>query len=92
MNVSEQARTTYRDVIARIDDSRHVGAHGLADVHPVHARHQDVQHHQRGALFADAMGPAGTPEASYLGMMRHNARTIVRALGGDASAIDREAP
>jgi len=45
-----------------------------------------------GALFADAMGPAGTPEASYLGMMRHNARTIVRALGGDASAIDREAP
>lgn len=37
-----------------------------------------------GELFADAMGPAGTYEGTYLGMMDHNATTIVRALGGTA--------
>lgn len=37
-----------------------------------------------GELFSDAMGPAGTPEGTYLGMVRHNVRTIVAALGGEA--------
>lgn len=35
-----------------------------------------------GELFSDAMGEAGTPEGTYLGMIRHNTRTIVTALGG----------
>lgn len=39
-----------------------------------------------GELFSDAMGPAGTPEGTYLGMIRHNVRTIVRALGGEGGA------
>jgi manganese/zinc/iron transport system substrate-binding protein len=33
-----------------------------------------------GELFSDAMGPAGTPEGTYLGMVRHNVNTIVSAL------------
>ncbi len=33
-----------------------------------------------GELFADAMGPAGTPEGTYVGMLDHNARTISSAL------------
>lgn len=33
-----------------------------------------------GSLFSDAMGDAGTPEGSYLGMVRHNVNTIVDAL------------
>ena len=33
-----------------------------------------------GTLFSDAPGNAGTPEASYCGMMLHNARTISAAL------------
>lgn len=35
-----------------------------------------------GALFSDAMGDAGTPEGSYIGMIRANTATIVTALGG----------
>ncbi|MCC5992354.1 MAG: zinc ABC transporter substrate-binding protein [Rhodobacteraceae bacterium] len=35
-----------------------------------------------GELFSDAMGDSGTPEGSYIGMMRANAITIVTALGG----------
>lgn len=35
-----------------------------------------------GELFSDAMGPAGTPEGHYLGMVRHNVRIIVEGLGG----------
>ncbi len=35
-----------------------------------------------GALFADAMGAPGTPEGTYVGMMRHNIDTIVAALAG----------
>jgi len=33
-----------------------------------------------GSLYSDAMGPAGTPEGTYVGMVRHNVRTIVSAL------------
>lgn len=37
-----------------------------------------------GTLFSDAMGPEGTYEGAYLGMIDHNVTTIVRALGGEA--------
>ncbi len=33
-----------------------------------------------GELFSDAMGPDGTPEGTYPGMIRHNVKTIVQAL------------
>ncbi len=35
-----------------------------------------------GSLYSDAMGPMGTPEGTYLGMIEHNVRTIVTAMGG----------
>ncbi len=37
-----------------------------------------------GEIYSDAMGPAGTWEGTYIGMVDHNATTIVRALGGEA--------
>jgi manganese/zinc/iron transport system substrate-binding protein len=33
-----------------------------------------------GELYSDAMGDEGTPEATYIGMMRYNVKTIVEAL------------
>ncbi|GAA4832890.1 manganese ABC transporter substrate-binding protein/adhesin MntA [Paenibacillus vulneris] len=33
-----------------------------------------------GELFSDAMGEDGTPEGTYIGMVRHNVDTIVKAL------------
>lgn len=33
-----------------------------------------------GSLYSDAMGRPGTPEGTYVGMVRHNVRTIVEAL------------
>ena len=33
-----------------------------------------------GQLFSDAMGATGTPEGTYVGMVRHNVDTIVKAL------------
>lgn len=39
-----------------------------------------------GTLFSDAMGPAGTYEGTYIGMIDHNVTTIARALGGEAPA------
>lgn len=38
-----------------------------------------------GELFSDAMGPAGTKEGTYLGMIEHNVTTIVQGLGGEIS-------
>ncbi len=35
-----------------------------------------------GELYSDAMGDEGTPEGSYIGMIRANTETITRALGG----------
>ncbi len=37
-----------------------------------------------GELFSDAMGPSGTYEGTYIGMIDHNVTVIVRALGGQA--------
>ena len=38
-----------------------------------------------GELFSDAMGNEGTPEGTYIGMVRHNIDTIVTALIGGTS-------
>jgi manganese/zinc/iron transport system substrate-binding protein len=35
-----------------------------------------------GSLYSDAMGDAGTPEGTYIGMVRHNIDTIVTGLAG----------
>lgn len=37
-----------------------------------------------GELYSDAMGPAGTYEGTWPGMIDHNVTTIARALGGAA--------
>jgi manganese/zinc/iron transport system substrate-binding protein len=44
----------------------------------VRAQGYDVQ--IGGSLFSDAMGDPGTPEGTYLGMVRHNIDTIANAL------------
>jgi len=43
-----------------------------------------------GELFSDAMGAEGTPEGSYIGMIRANTATIVQALGGTLPALPPE--
>ncbi len=39
-----------------------------------------------GELFSDAMGPPGTYEGTYIGMIDHNVTVIARALGGSPPA------
>jgi len=39
-----------------------------------------------GELFSDAMGEPGTPEGTYIGMLRANTIAIVEALGGKPAA------
>jgi len=39
-----------------------------------------------GSLFSDAMGDPGTPEGTYIGMVRHNIDIIVSALAGPRPA------
>jgi manganese/zinc/iron transport system substrate-binding protein len=46
----------------------------------VRARGFDVE--IGGSLFSDAMGDPGTPEGTYVGMVRHNIDTIVEGLLG----------
>lgn len=49
-----------------------------AVVEGVRARNHDVK--IGGTLYSDAMGAAGTPEGTYIGMVTANVRTIVEAL------------
>lgn len=49
-----------------------------AVVQGVKGRNHDVR--IGGTLFSDAMGAAGTPEGTYIGMVTANVRTIVEAL------------
>ena len=37
-----------------------------------------------GELYSDAMGPNGTYEGTYIGMLDHNMTRVTRALGGEA--------
>ena len=39
-----------------------------------------------GELFSDALGPPGSYEGTWTGMLDHNVTAIVHALGGDAPA------
>lgn len=39
-----------------------------------------------GELYSDAMGPKGSYEGTYMGMLDHNITTVTRALGGQAPA------
>jgi len=45
-----------------------------------------------GELYSDSLGPEGTPEGTYLGMMQHNIRLIVNALTEDPAAIEVNDP
>ena len=54
----------------------------LAIIEGANQRGQEVT--VGGELYSDAMGPAGTYEGTYIGMMDHNITTITRALGGNA--------
>jgi len=44
-----------------------------------------------GELFSDAMGTKGTPEGTYVGMVKHNINIIVRALLGETDLANRSA-
>lgn len=48
------------------------------------ARGHDVR--VGGEVYSDAMGPEGTYEGTYLGMIDHNVTVIAGALGGDVPA------
>lgn len=43
-----------------------------------------------GALYADAMGDAGTADGTYIGMIRANTVTVVEALGGEPPPLPDE--
>lgn len=53
----------------------------LAVVEGAAARGQAVK--PGGMLYSDSLGAAGTPEATCEGMLKHNTRTITKALGGN---------
>lgn len=40
-----------------------------------------------GELYSDAMGPSGTYEGTYIGMIDHNVTVIARSLGGSAPEL-----
>ena len=43
-----------------------------------------------GELFSDAMGTKATPEGTYIGMVKHNIDTIVRALLGEKGTEEEQ--
>jgi manganese/zinc/iron transport system substrate-binding protein len=40
-----------------------------------------------GSLYSDAMGDPGTPEGTYVGMVRHNVDTIVDGLTREVERV-----
>lgn len=50
------------------------------------AQRRGVDVSSDSTLLSDSMGADGTPEGTYIGMMRHNFGTIATALGGQLAA------
>jgi ABC-type Zn uptake system ZnuABC Zn-binding protein ZnuA len=83
--VSTESQPNSADVIALIKTIReaNVGAVFVeTSVNPKTLEHVARESGARigGELFSDSCGDAGTPEGTYVGMMRHNVKTIVEAL------------
>ncbi len=43
-----------------------------------------------GSLYSDAMGETGTANGTYIGMLYHNTKMIVEALGGTVAPLPKE--
>lgn len=90
MGVSPSGEAGIQDVSALVDylSSNHIPSvfveESLASrsIEAVMAGCQAQGHDVKlgGSLFADSVGPEGTPEATYEGMVRHNVNTLVAAL------------
>jgi len=86
---SEASIGDIRKVAAFVVDSRVPAVFVESTVNPrtiealvAEVRNQGHEVVVGGELFSDAMGDDGTPEGTYIGMMRANTVTITRALGG----------
>jgi ABC-type Zn uptake system ZnuABC Zn-binding protein ZnuA len=88
---SEPSAAELRDTIEEVRDAG-VPAFFGSEVFPSDVL--EVIEDESGATYVADLsddllpGEPGTPEHSYQGMMLANTRTIVEALGGDASALD----
>lgn len=71
-----------RDVRAVFVETSVADKNVRALIEGARARGRDVK--IGASLFSDAMGPAGTYEGTYIGMLDHNATRIAQALGGKA--------
>lgn len=91
---SDFAEPRPRDVAAIIEQIRREQVPALfgSEVYP--SRVLEAIGRETGARYVDTLrdddlpGPPGSPEHSYIGMMLANMRTMITALGGDASALD----
>jgi ABC-type Zn uptake system ZnuABC Zn-binding protein ZnuA len=83
-----------RDVAAIIDQVRRSGLPAIFGSEVFSSRVLEAIGQQTGARYVDSLrdddlpGARGAPEHSYIGMMLANMRTMMPALGGDASAFD----
>lgn len=89
--MSEPSAAEVREVIDQIraQDVPAVFGSEVFDDEVLRAIAQETGVRFVGDLADDALpGEPGDPEHSYVGMMARNVRTVVEALGGDASALD----
>ncbi len=84
--VSTESEATAADVAKLIRQIRKeavtaVFVESISDKRLIERIGQDTGAAIGGTLYSDALSPAGGPAATYLDMMRHNARTLAAALG-----------
>lgn len=85
--VSTESEATAADVAKLIRQIRKeavtaVFVESISDKRLIERIGQDTGAAIGGTLYSDALSPAGGPAATYLDMMRHNARTLAAALAG----------
>lgn len=82
-HIRDMAQTIYDRKIAAVFIETSTAARAVGAVIEG-ARALGANVRQGAPLFSDAMGAPGTYEGGYIGMLDHNATSIVRALGGEA--------
>ncbi|WP_187970887.1 zinc ABC transporter substrate-binding protein AztC [Aquibium microcysteis] len=86
--VSTESEASAADVASLIRDIREkraaaVFAENIADSRLVERIADEAGLSIGGTLYSDALSPAGGPAPDYVGMMRHNVRTLASTLAAD---------
>jgi len=95
IGISTDEQPSARTVVRIVEDIRRTGIPAIfveTTINPnvIHRIARETGVEVGGELYSDSLGERGSGADSYVGMIVHNTRTIVRALGGEDGVFEHQ--